>query len=337
MVDDENGLPLELSVLSRLHLLCPWFAPPPHSFVTRAPAPTLVRRYEHVGDDRLHHSCRSGGAAAGLLLYATFKQYQNKTMASSFTDRNKSFLDREVAEFLTHVIKGEQRQVKEMLKKNRHLALASGTVTDHADRTFNHITGFQYAVWALDWHMWSMIQKYLPEEAAQFQARGFTTGPWVEQHGVQANWQNLLDAYEHYLDNYGKLFKASKWTELNNIWLMQIGGAQKSLPMHVFHEYCHPGRPFDPVPDFTKGPLPRTLPDWFRLDKVSSDYSIYRTAALRPKMWRDAMHKPVVKAVYHYTCDRNSLTQLASTRSLQREQLVAELTPGSKSSPGLLC
>jgi hypothetical protein len=26
-----------------------------------------------------------------------------------------------------------------------------------------------------------------------------TLGPWVEQHVVQANWQNLLDTYEYYL------------------------------------------------------------------------------------------------------------------------------------------
>ena len=67
------------------------------------------------------------------------------------------------AEFLNHVVKGEQRQAEKLLKKNRHLALASRTVTDPANRTFNNITGFQYAVWALDWHMWSMIQKYFEE------------------------------------------------------------------------------------------------------------------------------------------------------------------------------
>ena len=245
--------------------------------------------------------------------------------------------DREVArakreaKFLAHVVKGEQCQAEEMLKKNQQLALATGIVIDHANRTFNNITGFQYAVWALDWHMWRMIQKYLSEEAARSQAQGFTTGPWVEQHGVQANWQNLLDTYEYYLDNYSKLFEASKWTQLNNIWLIQIGGGQKLLPMHVLHEYCHPDRPFDPVPDFT-GPLPRSLPDWFSLDMLGSAFSIYRTAAIRPKMWRCNMHKPVVKAMYHYTCDWKSLTQLASTRSQQREQLVAELTTGSESS-----
>ena len=237
--------------------------------------------------------------------------------------------DTRTSKFLTHVVKGEQRQVEAMLKKNPHLALASATVTDHADRTFSNITGFQYAVWALDWHMWSLIKKYLPEEAARTQAQGFTTGPWVEQHGVKASWQNLLDAYEYYLENYSKMFKAKKWTELNKIWLVQIGGAQKLLPMHVLHEYCHPDRPFDPIPDFT-GPLPRSLPHWLSLDMIGSAYSIYRTAALRPKMWRTNMHKPVVKAMYHYTCDWKALTQLASIRSQQRERLVADLNSGSE-------
>ena len=77
----------------------------------------------------------------------------------NFNDKNNPEVARAKLEaaFLTHVVKGKQRQAEEMLKKNRHLALASGTVTDHANRTFNYITGFQYAVWALDWHMWSMI------------------------------------------------------------------------------------------------------------------------------------------------------------------------------------
>ena len=250
---------------------------------------------------------------------------------ASFKDRNNNFLDPEGASaklegelFLNHVVKGEQLQAEKMLRETRHLALASGTVTDHASRTFNDITGFQYAVWALDWHMYRMILRYLDSSAAQSQAQGFTTGPWVEQHGIQANWQNLLDAYEYYLDNYSRLFKASKWTELNNIWLTQIGGAQKLLPMHVLHEYCHPSRPFDPVPDFT-GPLPRSLPSWFSLDMIGYSYSIFRTAAMQPKMWRGKMHKPIVKAVYHYTCDLNALEKLASVRSQQREQLVDEL------------
>ena len=254
----------------------------------------------------------------------------------SKADGHDPFLARTAAgeaAFLEHVVKGEQRQAEGMLKKYPQLAMAQGSVTDHAGRTFNDITGFQYAVWALDWHMWSMIREYLPLEAARSQAKGFTTGRWVEEHGVCASWQNLLDAYEFYLANYEILFKASKWTELNKLWLIKIGGGQKALPMHVFHEYCHPGQSFDPVPDFTR-PLPRTLPYWFSLDMIGSSYCIYRTAALGPKMWRGNKHKAVVKAMYHYTCDLNALTQLASVRSQQREQLVSELTPGRTSSPG---
>ena len=40
----------------------PTVHPAPFS-VTRGPGPAFVRRYEHVGDDQLHHSCRCGGSS----------------------------------------------------------------------------------------------------------------------------------------------------------------------------------------------------------------------------------------------------------------------------------
>ena len=59
----------------------------------------------------------------------------------------------ELQAFLNQVVAGKQDEAEDMLKQNLALALASGTVTDHAKRTFRNITGFQYAVWALDLHM----------------------------------------------------------------------------------------------------------------------------------------------------------------------------------------
>lgn len=59
----------------------------------------------------------------------------------------------EIEKFLMLVATGEQNKAEALLKKNAVLALASGNVTDLSERTFTGITGFQYAVWALDWHM----------------------------------------------------------------------------------------------------------------------------------------------------------------------------------------
>lgn len=155
---------------------------------------------------------------------------------------------KEVEEFLRLVAEGEQDKAEAMLKSNPALALVPGDVTDLSKRTFTNITGFQYAVWALDWHMWTMIKKYLPHEDARKQAQGFETGSWVSQHGVSANWQNLLDAQQKFFAECD----AQNWNVANITWVQQVGGMQLLLPAHVINEYCRPSRSFSPCPDFSK-------------------------------------------------------------------------------------
>lgn len=102
----------------------------------------------------------------------------------------------DLKEFLRLVAEGEQDKAEAVLKNNLDLALIPGEVTDLSKRTFTGITGFQYAVWALDCRMWTMIRKYLPDEAAREQAKGFETGFWVKTHGVHANLNNLIQAHQ---------------------------------------------------------------------------------------------------------------------------------------------
>ena len=61
----------------------------------------------------------------------------------------------DVKKFLTFVAEGEQDKAEAMLQNNPALVLVPGDVADLSKRTFKAITGFQYAVWALDWHMWT--------------------------------------------------------------------------------------------------------------------------------------------------------------------------------------
>src|SRR5690349_11294377 len=74
-----------------------------------------------------------------------------------------------VATFVRLIAEGEQDQAEALLQKDTTLALLPSDVTDLSNRTFKDITGFQYAVWALDWHMWTMIRKYLPNDDARAQ------------------------------------------------------------------------------------------------------------------------------------------------------------------------
>ena len=241
---------------------------------------------------------------------------------------------KEIAEFLKLVTEGEQDKAETMLKINSDLALVPGDVTDLSKRTFTNITAFQYAVWALDWHMWTMIRKYLPDDEAKKQAEGFETGSWVRQHGVQAQHllDNLVKALQTTIDLYQKaedatFFKDKKFSEANTSWVQQVGGAQLLLPAHVINEYCHPTRSFDPCPNFKdSAALPRTRKvnegEWFTASYNSGTLGVKFACA---RAWALGGSWLWVEYYARSVCDRNSIRVLSSTRIAQREELITEL------------
>jgi hypothetical protein len=243
---------------------------------------------------------------------------------------------KDVAKFITFVAEGEQDKAETMLKSNPALALFSGDITDLSKRTFAGITGFQYAVWALDQHMWTMIRKYLPDESAREQAQGFETGPWVTEHGV--NSENLLDnlikAYQTIIDLYEfkRVKRVTITYDYEQDWVPQVGKAQFLLPIHVINEYYRPTTSvsFD-VQNFNLSSPGRK---WFTEDendpgKLGEQFAIYRSknGAVQKhvggggtltwwKAWREGeigTHK--------------FLIELRNTRSAQHKGLVAELEP----------
>lgn len=230
--------------------------------------------------------------------------------------------------FLRLVAEGEQDKAEAMLKDNPALALASAEVTDLSRRTFTNITGFQYAVWALDWHMWTMIRKYLPDEVARDQAQGFETGAWVRQHGVHA--QHLLEKLIGTLQSAIDLNNAQKYHECKKAW-QQVGKSQLLLPVHVVNEYCHPTRPFYPIPNFQDGlVLPRSrqidIGEWFTADggKLGETFACERGELKLEPLAVSLARWPLKSAKLH---DGDSLRVLTNTRTSQREELINELKP----------
>ena len=172
-----------------------------------------------------------------------------------------------------------------------------------------------------------MIKKYLPLEEARLQSAGFTTGSWVTEHGEHVTWKRLIDNYQTYIDSY------SKWNEdqRNKYWVQEIGGAQRILPMHVLQEFCQPGRPFHPAPNFREEiVLVRKLPDWLSdLSQVGKEFSIWRGPMEDPQTERIA----VVGSSYcgsSLRYDSVALISLDDTRSQQLDELIAELRSGTK-------
>ena len=183
--------------------------------------------------------------------------------------------------FLQHVAYGEQHEAEALLNKDPELAqelLRASNIpfTDYAGRTFA-CTAYEYAYWAKDSHMQRMLENYIrqDEETRKFilgrvkaieelvnppAAEGFfapqrprglryTTqdkeGKTIEHCEAHFDLTPLKKALQHYVDEYKKPNKSDEdWAVLDNIWVKEVGMAQRDVPAHIAQEYCHPERSF---------------------------------------------------------------------------------------------
>ncbi len=170
----------------------------------------------------------------------------------AFTPRSVDLQHVEKVGNLLHLVtEGEQESAENLIFKNPELLLMSGSVTDLSGRTFQKITPFQYALWAMDWHMIKMILRYLPQEMAKQQLTELENKG--TEHGKQFSLTLLVDTLGEYLIKYN----SSKWEELENHWV-KVGKLQRLLPVHIVNEYCRSDRSFAPCPSFLEATLPRT-------------------------------------------------------------------------------
>jgi hypothetical protein len=145
-----------------------------------------------------------------------------------------------VNSLLSLVAQGRQEEAEKLIKKDPSLLLGRGDVTDDAGRTFTHITALQYAAWALDAHMWTMMLPHFDCISAPGSA-GDQLGQLEEkgrgEHGSHFDFQPLLDAYATYHAG-----NTDSWS--------RVGIAQRHLPAHVVQEYLKPFKSFETIPNF---------------------------------------------------------------------------------------
>lgn len=240
--------------------------------------------------------------------------------ASSIAERN---------EFYVSVTHGDQNQAETLLRKNRYLALIATDLTDCAGRNFRQITAFQYAIWALDYHMWTMIRKYLSDEESKKQIIGLNNGAWILEHAAQASWQQLIDALQHHVAHSGS------WgaEQCRGNWITQIGKAQLKLPAHVMHEYHKEDGLFNSTKSFDEQVVSRTkITDrWFTYNAAyklgvsgawSGGVSSFNTG---PGTWNDWQ-----RLAANVTQNITALNLLFDTRTKQRNELIVSATPANK-------
>jgi hypothetical protein len=195
-----------------------------------------------------------------------------------------------VKALLQYVAFGEETKAERLMKNDPKLLLMKGQVTDYSNRTFRDITAFQYAIWALDEHMWNVILKYLPKETAatQLAEHIYNQPSDNEMHGVYYDFMMLINALQTYVTSYDPVDASKNIT----LWCQTVGGAERLVPTHVANEYFQ--KP--PQPPYTIGTdttlyknLPRKLtlrntltsPEihWYLGDgksKLGVDYAILR-------------------------------------------------------------
>jgi hypothetical protein len=172
---------------------------------------------------------------------------------------------KQVTQVLTYVTESQQSEAETLLKKEPYLALTYGTVTDPGERTFKRITAFQYAVWALDWHMWEMMLKHFKDEHFALAAEQYKElNEQGTEHEKTFSLVPLVEALKAFPGDrfiypladtpYDTIRKDKKKLE---DWRDVVGGLQKRLPLHVINEYCRTDRSFDPTPTFEEKELPR--------------------------------------------------------------------------------
>jgi len=172
-----------------------------------------------------------------------------------------------VRDFLHQITRGNREAVRTMLQKTPHLIHQRGRITDCSERTFACVSGFEYALWALDKHLWTAMMDCIPSNET---GRKIRSELWAQYRKVQTvgityvlygrsiteshfDFKNTL---LHELQTQADAISTpgyKNWQVIDKQWREGVGGAQKLLPMHVVEEYCSQP-PFSPIPEFRVQP-----------------------------------------------------------------------------------
>ncbi|MBI2784952.1 MAG: F-box protein [Legionella longbeachae] len=162
-----------------------------------------------------------------------------------------------VERFLQHVVRGEYGIVQSLLALQPDLIDTQGQVTDLSKRKFPNVSGFEYALWALDEHMWTRMLESLSEDekGSQIKARLYDLLIKYKKNGVTYTLHDETRTEQHFDFKNTIIKELQEFVKNgdNKQWINGVGGKQKLLPIHVIEEYSS-SEPFYPIPKFTHQP-----------------------------------------------------------------------------------
>ena len=216
----------------------------------------------------------------------TYPKALKESLLTQFKQERPDFKPQiDAKQFLQHVAYGQQAEAEALLEKDPELAqellkAADIPFTDYSGRTFT-CTAYEYAYWAKDAHMQRMLEKYIRQDEATrldilhrvqtieepmnpIAADGFLAPPRLkglcyttqDKAGNIINHRDahfdltpLISALKHYVSEFDKIENKTEadWERLEKIWVEVVGMAQRMVPAHIAHEYCHPDRSFKDI------------------------------------------------------------------------------------------
>lgn len=207
----------------------------------------------------------------------TYIENEQEMKALALTDERAYSLfqpNRIFATFLQHVVYGKQDKAEQVFtvvnseEKKQDVLLRTGTVTDYSGRAFEAISAYEYAYWAKDTHMCRMLEQHMDADTKADMLKRCKAieknGLTYTQNGVEVKGSKHFDftplkkALRNYIDGYDNWYSTNNWAALDAAW-MQVGIAQRDVPVHVANEYCRKDRSFKPTPTFNEDNLPREL------------------------------------------------------------------------------
>ncbi|HAT9649720.1 TPA: F-box protein [Legionella pneumophila subsp. pneumophila] len=218
----------------------------------------------------------------------------NQTLFKPLLDEQK------LPTFLHRAVRREDDAVQKILINDPTLLSKRGKVTDCSGRTFENISAFEYMLWALDKHGWTMLLECIPktknnEELVKELLAQYNK---VKNEGVTYTLNGIKITEQHF-DFKNTIIKELQdqvdasnvpnpnWDSIDKQWREGVGGAQKLFPMHVVYEYCS-DEPFDPVPKFKSKPksssqfynwITNKLESWVSSDSLlGGEFAIYKAA-----------------------------------------------------------
>lgn len=241
---------------------------------SQAPTQEEIEKEDISNEEKYHRNILQKEEDSGYLIILNKFKSEHKILL-----QRRMTPEEQLAKFFKHVGYGEQNEAEDMLKVNNKLSLIYGDLTDcslepktYKPRTWKNITAFQYSILVLDYHMWTMIKKYMTTDAICEQKEKLTSkAKLTEQEGwiinsynydwPQTGWSSLIKSLGRYLENYDLWNKTDDWNKQRQFWYEQVGGSQLMLPAHVINEYMHPYRSWHSCPIWDgegEEPLPRT-------------------------------------------------------------------------------